>query len=595
MYIFKNAMKNLVRNKGRNILVFLILLAVMTAVTTCALIRQAAENEIGEYTRSFQPQVNFKLDYQRLAADFPGKQVTNIDGSVYYEPDPEEPNVYPSDELWDEWGELEEVDHMDCAIVSPYSTDMETANNRSLVQDGDLRDYYGKDLSFFRQMAEDAYNTKKKYYMSEGFVNSKLFETLYKKGHVVTEEEACELAARTVFGDEVWQDYLEHGISDALAETAFDLKMGPYAMETCLEMNPSSGNIMAYTNYDSPYTGFAIGDLSLQDGAFPEEENDCMVSKQFVETNDLAIGDTIQVTCVYKESRNATLTLKITGIYSADAFEATYQDGADALARDIYTTEGTLKQSGFTQYYSDLPIYYLSDVEAVEAFEEKLKENGLSEYLSIIDNIGELESHIRPIQRISQFVTVLMVVVLLLGGAVFLLLTFLAVRERKYEIGVLRLIGMKKKKVIRGFLYETSVIVFVCCALGMLLGTAIAQPVADRMLVQGTEEEAAEDATVDSQSDGMSQQDIVMLGADGSELTLGPDGSVVENIEPVSGLDSLSLDPEQEEDLRIYTHLSVSVSLEMVGAAFVLMLVAVLVAGFYITRFEPMRILANQE
>lgn len=41
-------MKNLLRNKGRNILIFLILLATMTAVTTCAIVRQSAETQIEE-------------------------------------------------------------------------------------------------------------------------------------------------------------------------------------------------------------------------------------------------------------------------------------------------------------------------------------------------------------------------------------------------------------------------------------------------------------------------------------------------------------------------------------------------------------------
>ena len=70
MYIFKNAMKKLVRNRGRNILVFLILLAAMMIITICAMIRQAAD-----------------------------RQVTYIDGSVYYEATEDDLDLYPSDIL----------------------------------------------------------------------------------------------------------------------------------------------------------------------------------------------------------------------------------------------------------------------------------------------------------------------------------------------------------------------------------------------------------------------------------------------------------------------------------------------------------------
>lgn len=74
-----------------------------------------------------------------------------------------------------------------------------------------------------------------------------------------------------------------------------------------------------------------------------------------------------------------------------------------------------------------------------------------------------------------------MIVVLIFGGIIIALLTSIAFRERKYEIGVLRAMGLKKWKVALGLWSELLILKCVCLMLGLGAGTLAAQPITDAL------------------------------------------------------------------------------------------------------------------
>jgi putative ABC transport system permease protein len=75
-----------------------------------------------------------------------------------------------------------------------------------------------------------------------------------------------------------------------------------------------------------------------------------------------------------------------------------------------------------------------------------------------------------------------MIVVIVLGAIILLLLASISIRERKYEIGVLRAMGMKKGKVALGLWSEILMITCVCLVIGLGIGTLASQPVSDMLL-----------------------------------------------------------------------------------------------------------------
>ncbi len=581
MYIFRNSMKNLLRNKGRNILIFLILLVTMTAVTTCAIVRQAAESQIDEYIRSFRPAVSTLVDYNRLATDYPSKEVQNIDGSTHWEA-AETPQYFPSIEQLEKWEKSEYVDYTQWWLESEYCSDYNSFENDDLLGGMESAEYYGKDMEYFRQMAVADFEAQKAYYLSKLFQSSLLYDKLYDSGHVVTEDEAIELAARTVFGENHYKEYIEGGISDELAETALDIKIGYSGMLELFisQKEAPTGTVWAYSDFEDEYSYFAQKFISLQEGSYPYKQNECLVSKQFAEMNNLKIGDTIQITSSYNADKAAMLELTISGLFSADIYDVTASEGSASFVNLIFTSPETLEQSDFTWYCPIEPTFYLRSTEDVAAFKQMLIDDGLSEYMLFTDNVNELEEMTETVQKIGNFAVVLMIIILVLGGSIFLLLTFLAICERKYEIGVLRSIGMKKNKVIRGFLYETTILVMLCCIIGMTVGAIVSQPVAELMIMQNENK-----IEVDNFSDSMNVY---------------VEGQYVGSDFSIEGSDGIEIFPNEIEQIEnekviLQTQLSWSVVLVILGMALILMIAAVVIAGLYITKFEPMNILSDQE
>ncbi|MDR2571040.1 MAG: ABC transporter permease [Oscillospiraceae bacterium] len=88
---------------------------------------------------------------------------------------------------------------------------------------------------------------------------------------------------------------------------------------------------------------------------------------------------------------------------------------------------------------------------------------------------------IAPIENLQDVSFTFLLVVLIFGAAVMTLLSIIAIRERKYEIGVLRAMGMKKKKIALGLWFETILITCICFIFGVITGTALATPVSNML------------------------------------------------------------------------------------------------------------------
>jgi len=66
MYIFQNALQNLVRNKGRNILLAAITLAIITTTVVALIINNTASALIDDYQGRFGSRVNIVLDNEQV-------------------------------------------------------------------------------------------------------------------------------------------------------------------------------------------------------------------------------------------------------------------------------------------------------------------------------------------------------------------------------------------------------------------------------------------------------------------------------------------------------------------------------------------------
>ena len=126
-------------------------------------------------------------------------------------------------------------------------------------------------------------------------------------------------------------------------------------------------------------------------------------------------------------------------------------------------------------------IFYLKSPDMLSAFEAELRTKGLPDDWRVYQDQAGYRKMIEPIESLKGVSLTFLMIVLVFGAAILILLSVIAIRERKYEIGVLRAMGMKKKKVALCLWVETIAITCVCFVVGMIAGTVLAQPVSNAL------------------------------------------------------------------------------------------------------------------
>lgn len=417
MYILKNSCENLWRNKGRNLIILLIAMITFTSVTLASAIHTLSNQSIKEYKNSFHVDASLDFDWEKLENDFPPREIINEDGSTTWESSYELPET-----------ELEDyINYSD----SEYVKGMQY-------------------LAYVQFASEQLEPVPDNLHEDESFItlDGMSMEELKKFFHVETEAEVAEQLG----GEKALQQVLN-------------------------TKNNCAGTLFGYTNL-SLVEEFSNGENQLKDGRFPEQDNECIVSSRYAEHNSLNIGDTLVISGPDKSDTD-NITLTITGIYTASRNEAS----AEALGYAygcVYTTFQTVADSGFHWIGVDKAVFELKDPECAELFEQELYEKGLSEYkfLSCANSSEEYRKNTEPLKNISRIAKIFTLCICVAGVAVILLISFINVRERKYEIGVLRAMGMKKSGIARGMVYEILMIMLLGFGSSMIASMLFIQPIA---------------------------------------------------------------------------------------------------------------------
>jgi len=180
-----------------------------------------------------------------------------------------------------------------------------------------------------------------------------------------------------------------------------------------------------------------------------------------------------------------------------------YLDGADIK-------EGSRSPDGVDA------VYYLKQPDMLEAFEAQLRSNGLPDSYSVKTDETTLERVVGPVDSLKNLSFTFLLIVIVLGAVIMVLLSAVAIRERKYEIGVLRAMGMKKQKVALGLWIEIIAITCICFALGMGVGTALSQPVSDAILTGQVQASASQSTSLADRlnTDEAKQLDNIRISVD---------------------------------------------------------------------------------
>ena len=301
-------------------------------------------------------------------------------------------------------------------------------------------------------------------------------------------------------------------------------------------------------------------------GEVYKKENECLISEDYAKLNNLSVGDAIIVHSTYVDNPLPE-KLIITGIYKdTTSVENVSHFPSPLLNRnnEILISFDSAVKMKFAKTMVEMGFidseYVLKDPAFIDEFEKEVRAKGLSkQYLVSTDDVS-YKKIVAPVEGLSKITNTFLLLVLLLGSAILILLSVLSIRERKYEIGVLRAMGMKKAKVAFGLLTESIVITAVCLCLGLGVGSLASQPVADSMLK--SQIEIAQQGYQNNNNNGSMTIDDIKNPA-----------------KPLSEI-KICMDTEAVAKIAL-------ISLVLAG-------ISSLVGILYITHYEPMKILSER-
>jgi putative ABC transport system permease protein len=377
----------------------------------------------------------------------------------------------------------------------------------------------------------------------------------------------------------------------------------------------SDFSLVGYSD-ESAMTSFIDGTATISDGAVFETgsaNNQCIISDELATYNDLSVGDTINVTNPNNEDESYELT--VVGIYtdssanenSFSMFGSTSSDQANQIYVNYETLSSIVEQSqsiatSSTSSDDETTVtalsgtvegtYVFADVDSYEKFEDEARELGLDDSYTITStDVSNFENSMVPLETLSKMAGNFLIVILLIGAIILVVLNIFNIRERKYEIGVLTAMGMKKGKVALQFLIEIFVVTLIAVIIGASVGAVTSVPVTNallenQVLSQSTQAEQVEqnfgrggddmggNEKPDEQPDAQNQDDN---GGDSKFAKMFDSGSMNNYITEVNSA------------------MNFTVLLQMIGICILLTLISGAVSMMFVMRYEPLKILANRD
>lgn len=521
MYIIKNAFKSITRNKARNILMGVIVLVIAIASCVALSIREAAETAKEDTLDSLSITAQISYDRSKAMADM---QSSGQGGKGNF--------------------------------------DQSRLAGTTLSLDDYLK--YAE-----AENEDDSY-----YYTITASLNAN--DDLLPYGSTISENEEESTITQPYTG-------MNKGCNGVSNKFSF--------------MVQGDFSITGFSSYNAMISLFGEdGTCSITDGQmFDEDSSDltCIISDELAMYNELVVGDTI--TLVNPNNEEEIYTLTILGIYT----NSSSSDGNQTFAmsdpaNNIYMNYNALNsiitssealgntetddngnenstaltsQLNFTYTFANADNYY--------SFSEKVYDYGLStDYLVSSTDLSSYENSLTPLNTLSTMAGWFFLIVLAIGGIILIIFNIFNLRERKYEIGVLTAIGMKKHKVAMQFITELFAVTLIAIVIGTSVGSAISVPVTNSLLANQIESAEASSNTI-NENFGFSKDTNINVG---SNKMFGSRPST----KAVSYFDSIS------------SATNITVVLQLIAVGILLTIISGLAALISIMRYEPLKILSSR-
>ena len=382
------------------------------------------------------------------------------------------------------------------------------------------------------------------------------------------------------------------------------------------QVNQGDFSITGYSSYNAMVDMFGSdGGYTITDGEMFEEDSEeyaCVISNELAMYNDLAVGDEL-VLC-NPECEEETYTFTVCGIYENES-ASSQENNRFAIndpANNIYisypavaaiiaaseeaantTTDSSGEETSAALKNTLAFTYTFVNEEHYETFAEKVYDLGLDEDYTVSSmDIEAFESSMTPLETLSKTALWFFVIVLIVGGIILVTLNIFNLRERKYEVGVLTAIGMKKAKVAVQFIFELFLVTFAAIIIGGGAGAAVSVPVTNSLLESQIEDAEQEQSQL-NENFGFEHGGKGSGGeAAGGEIPGGRGGAVPGQ---GRGQDRFSGQSAASQYVSsVTTATNAVVILQLAGVGLLLTVISGLAALISIMRYEPLKILSSR-
>ena len=348
--------------------------------------------------------------------------------------------------------------------------------------------------------------------------------------------------------------------------------------------------LTAYSNF-AYLDDFTTGNKKIIEGKMitgDSNTNEIVISKDLKDENNLELNQ--EITFTNPSDDEKSYTFKIVGIYEDEASSSTSNfmdmnvlNSANQIYANLNSIQKVLddnssndenklvRNNGLTAKF------YLNKNSDLKKFKKEVRKKGLSSYYEVSTNESEILETLKPIQNISTFSINFLIVIIVIGIVVLTIINFLNIRDRKYEIGVLRAIGMSKFKVTLQLILETFFVAFASLIIGTAVGIISSQPVTNYMLKNeiNSYKEEVENTTNNFKDNNFQRPSESMK--DNSIRKDKP--KVNRNIDYV---DSLKV------------HIDILTIIEIFGICILLTATSVITVSLIINKYSPNKILQNR-
>lgn len=382
----------------------------------------------------------------------------------------------------------------------------------------------------------------------------------------------------------------------------------------------SDFSVIGYSS-DSSMTAFIDGTASvLEGGTMFEEgttEKECVISEELAIFNELSVGDTIVLTNPSVETEN--YELKIVGLYTSSsnndfsmsmfgksqdpanqiymsaAALQTILDASDEVSTTI-TDENTGRESDSAVTGSISATYVFANAEKYYAFEEEVRTLGLDDSYTVSSpDLAAFENSLTPLNTLSTMAGWFLVVILIIGAIILIVLNIFNVRERKYEVGVLTAMGMKKWKVAAQFMCEILVVTMIAVIIGAGIGAVSSVPVTNALLEGQVESQNSQQTQMEENFGRPGDFGGGFPGGNRGGMPGGMPSDIPDDMGGGKNPFENMFNDAENYITEVNSAMNLTVVFQMLGVGVLLTLVASLASVLFIMRYDPLKILANRD